>query len=157
MTMINHRKPLGIWFFGLSGSGKTFASKNCAKSINNSFIIDGDEVRELISFDLGYSMSERKIQLRRVLGLAQLAKNNGTFPIVSTVTMTLEILHKCSEIGIEVIQIIRPVEQIEEVRKIYQTEQNVVGKDIQQEELNTTKLYNNGCSEFEDAVTKYVK
>ena len=155
--MINHRKPLGIWFFGLSGSGKTFASKNCAESINNSFIIDGDEVRELISFDLGYSMSERKIQLRRVLGLAQLAKNNGTFPIVSTVTMTLEILHKCSEIGIEVIQIIRPVEQIEEVRKIYQTEQNVVGKDIQQEELNTTKLYNNGCSEFEDAVTKYVK
>lgn len=155
--MINHRKPLGIWFFGLSGSGKTFASKNCAESINNSFIIDGDEVRELISFDLGYSMSERKIQLRRVLGLAQLAKNNGTFPIVSTVTMTLEILQKCSEIGIEVIQIIRPVEQIEEVRKIYQTEQNVVGKDIQQEELNTTKLYNNGCSEFEDAVTKYVK
>ena len=58
----------GIWLFGLSGSGKTFASKFISHKINNSFIIDGDEVREHISFDLDYDLDSRLIQLKRIFG-----------------------------------------------------------------------------------------
>ena len=47
-----------IWIIGLSGSGKTKLSKELFKSkiINSNFIsIDGDEFRQSISDDLGYS------------------------------------------------------------------------------------------------------
>jgi adenylylsulfate kinase-like enzyme len=157
MMTIKNNKRNGIWFFGLAGSGKTFASKTCASIIENSFVIDGDEVRSLISFDLGYSMPERKIQLKRVLGLAQLVQNNCSFPIVSTVTMTDEIFQKCYNIEVDVVQIVRPIKQLNQIRTIYQTDQNVIGKDIQLEEINTPKLYNNGGEEFEEAVAKYIK
>ena len=51
----------GIWFFGLSGSGKSFASSYLNELIDNSFIIDGDTVRTLISNDLGYDIKSREI------------------------------------------------------------------------------------------------
>ena len=46
------KKFKGIWFYGLSGSGKTISSKFLKKKIKDSLIIDGDKVRKLISFDL---------------------------------------------------------------------------------------------------------
>ena len=61
----------GIWFFGLSGSGKTFASNILRKNIKNSVIIDGDKVRKYISSDLNYTKKDRSIQIQRVLGLAK--------------------------------------------------------------------------------------
>ena len=155
--MIANNERNGIWFYGLAGSGKTFASKTCISVVENGFIIDGDDVRKLVSFDLGYSMSDRKIQLKRVLGFALLAQKNGVFPIVSTVAMTTDILQKCHEFEIDVVQVIRPLEQLEEIRTIYRTDQNVVGKDIYLEELNTSKLYNNGCGGFEKVVINFVK
>ena len=36
----------GIWFFGLSGTGKSFASKFIGKYHKNCLIIDGDVVRK---------------------------------------------------------------------------------------------------------------
>ena len=46
----------GIWFYGISGSGKSFASKYLNKIKKNSIIIDGDFVRKHISFDLNYTI-----------------------------------------------------------------------------------------------------
>ena len=54
--MKSANKSNGLWFYGLSGSGKTYASKYLKKLINNSFIIDGDEIRKNISFDLNYTL-----------------------------------------------------------------------------------------------------
>ena len=56
-----------IWIIGLSGSGKTKLSKELFKSkiINSNFIsIDGDEFRQSISDDLGYSYKDRKKMLK---------------------------------------------------------------------------------------------
>ena len=58
-------KPKGLWFFGMSGSGKTFASNYIKKFAIGSFLIDGDEIREKISFDLGYTLKDRKIQVKK--------------------------------------------------------------------------------------------
>ena len=55
-------KSKGIWFYGLSGVGKSYISKLVHKHIKESVVVDGDLVRKLISFDLKYGKSDRKIQ-----------------------------------------------------------------------------------------------
>ena len=151
------KKCNGIWFFGLAGAGKTFASRICVKFIDNAFIIDGDDVRKLISFDLDYSSSDREIQIKRVLGLAEIAIKNCQVPIVSTVTMSEEIHQRCDQLGIDTVNIIRPIDQLIKAREIYETETNVVGKDINQKIFDTVKLDNNGDKEFEEVVENFVK
>ena len=46
-------KYKGIWFYGLSGSGKTLLSKTIKKKFKNIFLIDGDVIRKNISLILG--------------------------------------------------------------------------------------------------------
>ena len=151
------RQVNGIWFFGLAGAGKTFASEICAKLIDKAFIIDGDDVRNFISFDLGYSSSDREIQIKRVLGLSEITLKNNRMPIVSTVTMSHEINMRCNQLGIELVNIIRPNDQLSKVRKIYEAGTNVVGKDIKEKSFDTLKLCNNGDAEFEKRIKLLVK
>ena len=84
--MIN-KKYKGVWFYGISGSGKTQASKYLKKKIKNSIILDGDHVRKFISFDLGYTVKDRKVQIKRMLGLGKICIKSKIFPILSTVYM----------------------------------------------------------------------
>ena len=147
----------GIWFFGRAGAGKTFASQVCNEIIDNAFIIDGDDVRELISFDLGFSKSDREIQIKRVMGLAEIAIKNNQVPIASTVTMSEGIHRRCHQLGIGVVNIVRPLDQLHKVREIYARQSNVVGKDIKEYASETMKLYNNGTVEFEDEIKDFVK
>ena len=151
------KKSNGIWFFGQAGAGKTFASQICVEFIGNAFIIDGDDVRKLISFDLGFSKSDREIQIKRVLGLAEIAIKNKQAPIVSTVTMSEEIHKRCDQLGITVVSIVRPFDQLKQVREIYDTDTNVVGKDIKEYAPDTIKLYNGGTTEFEEGIKAFVK
>ena len=88
------QKYKGIWFFGYSGTGKSFVSRNIKNKIDKSIIIDGDQVRKYISFDLGYSLNEREIQIRRVFGILSLALKSKLFPIVSTVYLNKQIADK---------------------------------------------------------------
>ena len=70
MKTINKK---GLWFYGLSGSGKSYASKIATKRKKKSFLIDGDYVRKFISEDLGYTLRDRKIQIRRILGIVRIS------------------------------------------------------------------------------------
>ena len=56
------KKYKGIWFYGISGSGKSAATNYLKKKIKNSAILDGDQIRKLISYDLGYSVKDRKFK-----------------------------------------------------------------------------------------------
>ena len=151
-------KYSGVWFYGLAGSGKTFAAKIVSTIIRNPFLIDGDEVRRLISFDLDYTPEDRKIQLQRVLGLAELAIKNAKYPIISTVSMNSEIVGQCQVLDLEVVQVLRPYEQRLSARKMLYTDtKNVVGKDITQEKLTTKKISNDGSDEFKKLVLLNVK
>ena len=151
------KKIIGFWFFGLAGVGKTFASKICSKLIDRSFLIEGDDVRKLISFDLGYSESDREVQIKRVLGLAEIAIKNEQVPVVSTVTMSKEIYQRCNQLSFKIAHIIRPTDQLREVRDIYEAEQNVVGVDIQQINLDIQKIRNNGDENFEKVIKRFVE
>lgn len=146
----------GIWFYGLAGSGKSFASKLIHSVKNDGFVIDGDDVRTLISTDLGYSVSDRKTQITRLLGIAELCLLNGYFPIISSVTMNIELVNRCRILNIEVVKILRPFDQISSVREIYEKEKDVVGVDIELEDFGLTEIQNDGTSTFERTILKYV-
>jgi len=147
----------GIWFYGLAGSGKTYASSSVEKLTRDSFVIDGDVIRQLISFDLGYTSNERKVQIRRVLGLIQLVTLNKMFPVASSVSMDSQILKKARELGILVIKIERPFDQISKIRDIYQKSDNVVGKDIKLDQLDAQVIYNTGNDTFRKTIYHLVK
>ena len=151
-------KYSGVWFYGLAGSGKTFATKIVSAMISNPFLIDGDEVRRLVSFDLDYTPDDRNIQLQRMLGLAELAIRNLRYPIISTVSMNKKVVGRCRILNLQVVQVLRPYDQRLSARKLLYTDtKNVVGKDISQEKLDTKTIYNNGSDEFEKLIKRNVK
>jgi adenylylsulfate kinase-like enzyme len=139
----------GIWFFGLSGSGKTYASKYLKKKIKKSIIIDGDQVRKFVSFDLSYTKKDRLIQIRRVLGLAIILTKQGYFPIISTVFFNNEVFKICREHRIMPFKILRSdIKNIINSHPTYKNKKNVVGKDISYEKIKTKKIINDGRKNF---------
>ena len=136
----------GYWFFGLSGSGKTFASKYLKKKIKNSLIIDGDEVRKYISPDLNYSKKHRDLQIIRVYGIAKIALRSNLFPIISTVWMNKIILKKIKSEGIKVIEV--QAKNCNQKLILKTIKKNIVGHDIFYDNLKTTKIFNTKDSKF---------
>ena len=128
----------GIWLFGLSGSGKSYLSKKISKQIKNSFIIDGDIVRSQISFDLGYSLRDRKIQNKRVLGLANIAISNHLFPIISSVYLDPKLVSLIQKSEIKLINLISKHLMI---NKKLRYKKNVVGKSIKQPPIKCKKIF----------------
>ena len=64
MIIIKKMLPYkGIWFYGLSGSGKSYISKILHSKMSDSVLVEGDTVRKCISTDLGYSKKDREIQI----------------------------------------------------------------------------------------------
>ena len=128
---LNLKKYKGIWFFGFSGSGKTYISKILKKRIKSSVVIDGDNVRKLVSNDLGYSKNDRKKQIKRVFGISKLIIESGKFPIISTVYMNKKVSDLCTKNKILSLMVIRKnFVKIKKNYKIYTYKSNVVGKDI---------------------------
>ena len=139
----------GIWLFGLSGSGKTFASKFISHKINNSFIIDGDEVREHISFDLDYDLDSRLKKLKRIFGITKIALNNNCFPITSSVYMSKEIENELKNYNILTLMILRDIKEAKIDNKVYDNKSNIVGVDISYpHDLNSISINNSGGEEF---------
>lgn len=72
-----------LFFTGLSGSGKSTIAKSLAHEITNKTkkpvsIIDGDEIRNYISPDLGFSKEARALNVKRVGYIAsEIAKHGG--------------------------------------------------------------------------------
>jgi|TARA_B110000967_G_C18704164_1_gene469365 hypothetical protein len=144
----------GVWFYGLSGSGKTTVSKYLKKNnFKKSLIIDGDMVRKYISTDLNYTLSDRLIQLNRIYGLCKLCHMSNIFSISSTVYMNNITLKKLKNLDILVIKIDRDFNLIKKF-KIYQNT-NVVGVDIKSKILDTDVIYNNGNINFFKLVRDY--
>jgi len=144
----------GIWFYGLSGSGKTTVSKYLKKNtFKKSLIIDGDIVRKYISTDLKYTLSDRLIQLNRIYGLCKLCNMSNIFSISSTVYMNNITLKKLKKLNILVIKIDRDFNSLKKF-KIYQNT-NVVGVDIKSKILNTDIIYNAGNRNFFKLIKDY--
>ena len=144
LKKINFSKSfLGIWLFGLSGSGKTYLSKKISKKIKYPFIIDGDEVRKLISYDLSYKKSDRIKQNKRVLGLAKIAIKNGYFPIISSVYLDPKIFNEAKKNKIRIVNVLRSNDF---TNQKLGNNKYIVGKSIKQPKLK--------CEIFENRKNK---
>jgi len=79
-----------VWFTGLSGAGKTTLARAVAHGLTTEglahAVLDGDEVRQTLSADLGFSPEDRAEQVRRVGHLARILGEAGVIPLVALVS-----------------------------------------------------------------------
>lgn len=79
-----------FWFTGLSGAGKTtlaFALTRHLMALGQSTLfLDGDLVRQSLCSDLGFSMDERKENIRRIASCAKLAEDSGIAVCVACIS-----------------------------------------------------------------------
>lgn len=135
----------GLWFFGLSGSGKTTSANYLKKYIfKNSILLDGDLIREHVSTDLGYELSDRVIQINRILGMCKICIHSNIFPICSSVYINKEIINSLNNINVRPIKIERDFNELKN-SNIYKNNRNVVGVDLNYEnnlEVTVIKNFN---------------
>ncbi|MFZ6746077.1 adenylyl-sulfate kinase [Undibacterium sp. JH2W] len=81
------------WLSGLPGAGKTTLAQSLANHLREQYIavcvLDGDEIRQGLSKDLGFSQADREEQSRRTAEVARLLNLNGISAIVALVAPSL--------------------------------------------------------------------
>ena len=84
-----------IWLYGRPCSGKTTLSGSLAEVLKNEgksvIILDGDDLRNGINNDLGYSLADRHENIRRVSEIAKILAKQGFLVVCSFVTPTREL------------------------------------------------------------------
>jgi len=79
-----------VWFTGLSGAGKSTIAKRVVDELRASGAalewLDGDEVRSILSPDLGFTRVDRDLQVTRLGYIASLLARNGVITIVSAIS-----------------------------------------------------------------------
>lgn len=84
------QEPKLIWMTGLSGSGKTTLALRLEHYLFHKgykiFILDGDNVRNGLNKDLGFSEADRKENLRRIGEVAKLMMDAGLIIICSFIS-----------------------------------------------------------------------
>lgn len=78
---LNGHKGKVIWFTGLSGSGKSTIANTLEKELHaqgkRTYILDGDNVRQGLNRDLGFTDADRVENIRRVAEVAKLMMDAG--------------------------------------------------------------------------------
>jgi adenylyl-sulfate kinase len=79
-----------VWLTGLSGAGKTTIARATERLLHQlgatCCVLDGDEIRQGLSSDLGLSRGDRGEQTRRVAHVAALLADSGVVPIVALIS-----------------------------------------------------------------------
>jgi len=83
-----------LWFTGLSGAGKTTIAKQLAKELRKHrevFVLDGDDARKFISYDLGHTKYDRDKHITRMAGVCYITTQNNILTIASVISPTQKI------------------------------------------------------------------
>jgi adenylylsulfate kinase len=79
-----------VWLEGLSGSGKTTLSQTLAPRLRSLGwkveVLDGDEMRQMFSPELGFSRRDRETHARRVSFVARMLVRNSVVVVVAMIT-----------------------------------------------------------------------
>jgi adenylyl-sulfate kinase len=83
-------KTFSIWITGISGAGKTTLARNINAVLNSnkhaSVILDGDEIRKNMNKDLGFSITDRDENIRRIACMSELLSHQNIITIVSVIS-----------------------------------------------------------------------
>jgi len=97
-----NQKAKVLWLTGLSGSGKSTIAQALERILYNqgffAQVLDGDNIRSGINSNLGFSMEDRKENIRRISEIAKLYVNSGVISINSFISPTIEIRRFAQEI-----------------------------------------------------------
>ena len=88
-AMKRHR-PCVVWFTGLSGAGKSTIANVVERKLHDAdrhtFLLDGDNVRQGLNRDLGFSNAERVENVRRIGEVAHLMVEAGLIILVAVIS-----------------------------------------------------------------------
>lgn len=84
-----------LWFTGLSGSGKSAVAERVAIALEREFgelveRLDGDIVRQHLTYDLGFTKEDRDMNIERVSFVAELLSRNGICVLASFISPYIE-------------------------------------------------------------------
>ena len=87
---LNNHNSFVIWFTGLSGSGKSTICNSLEAFLSikkvNTFILDGDSVRNGLNKDLGFTDEDRSENIRRAAEVSKILMNAGNVVLASFIT-----------------------------------------------------------------------
>ena len=79
-----------IWFTGLSGSGKSTLANETASALSErglrAVVLDGDDLRNGLCRDLGFSQADRSENIRRAAEVARLFARSGDIVLAAFIT-----------------------------------------------------------------------
>ncbi|PPK88577.1 adenylylsulfate kinase [Neolewinella xylanilytica] len=91
-----------IWLTGLSGSGKSTIAAEVERKLFErgvfARVLDGDNVRDGLNANLGFSLEDRKENTRRVAEVAKLFAETGALVLCSFVSPTREMRQMVADI-----------------------------------------------------------
>ena len=84
------RKPCILWLTGLPAAGKTTIAREIARRLETlgvrAFVLDGDDLRQGLNSDLGFSHAARNESVRRAGHAAKLLLDTGTIAIAALIS-----------------------------------------------------------------------
>jgi len=84
------QKTLCVWFTGLSGAGKSTLANLLETRLHvagrHTYLLDGDNVRQGLNRDLGFTEADRVENIRRVAEVARLMTDAGLIVLVSFIS-----------------------------------------------------------------------
>ena len=84
------KKPVLLWFTGLSASGKSTIASLVQKKLNllnkKNYLLDGDNIRHGLCSDLNFTIKDRKENIRRIAEVAKLMVDAGLITLVSFIS-----------------------------------------------------------------------
>jgi len=88
--IINGHKSAVLWFTGLSGSGKSTLAHAVEERLHqmgcHTFVFDGDNVRHGLCADLGFSVMDRRENIRRIGEMAKLFVEAGVIALTAFIS-----------------------------------------------------------------------
>lgn len=86
----NQHKSVILWFTGLSGSGKSTLAHAVEEHLHQlncrTFVLDGDNVRQGLCGDLGFSDQDRQENIRRVAEVSKLMLEAGVITLTAFIS-----------------------------------------------------------------------
>ncbi|OMH30433.1 adenylyl-sulfate kinase [Motiliproteus sp. MSK22-1] len=87
---IKKQKPSVIWLTGLSGAGKSTIANRVEKRLHSlgyhTYLLDGDNIRQGLNCDLGFTDNDRNENIRRIAEVSKLMADAGLIVITAAIS-----------------------------------------------------------------------